>query len=201
MRRLILPLILVAGLAAGTAFALGPASSPGPRISASVQPSSTLATAAPDVTGCEHSSNFWAPPGCPDDGSGPRCTDPTLDPRLGCPAPPEPPKVEPPPTTAAPAPVATSSASPSVEWWYELGRCEQPGSGEGGVNWTAGDSTYGGGLGFYRGTWDAYRGEAGIDVDEPDQATPAQQIAVGRAVFAHHGAGAWGCSRSIRAPY
>jgi hypothetical protein len=27
----------------------------------------------PSATGCEHSSNFNAPPGCPDDGSGPRC--------------------------------------------------------------------------------------------------------------------------------
>lgn len=35
----------------------------------------TRATA--QTTGCEHSSNFHAPPGCPDDGSGPRNPDGT----------------------------------------------------------------------------------------------------------------------------
>lgn len=41
------------------------------------------------------------------------------------------------------------------DWWgfVRLGRCEQPGSGKYGVNWSHQGPTWGGGLGIYRGTW------------------------------------------------
>lgn len=57
--------------------------------------------ASGQVTSCEHSSNFNAPPGCPDDGSGPRCaTAPTLEP--ADPACTPPPVVDPVPVVVQP---------------------------------------------------------------------------------------------------
>lgn len=50
---------------------------------AGVIPPSPLAPSRADtspVSGCEHSSNFPAPPGCPDDGSGPRIGPPAPSP-------------------------------------------------------------------------------------------------------------------------
>lgn len=81
------------------------------------------------------------------------------------------------------------------EYWLAMGRCEQPGDGYGGVEWTIHGPTYEGGLGFYVSTWDHWR-----DATMPDNAgdaSPAQQMLVADRVYDAVGASAWGCSRVV----
>lgn len=75
--------------------------------------------------------------------------------------------------------------------WVAIGRCEQPGPGKWGIYWSHPGPTYQGGLGFYYGTWDAYRprrfpGNAG-------DATWRQQMKVANRIYRDYGTSAWGC--------
>ena len=74
--------------------------------------------------------------------------------------------------------------------WDRLARCETAG------NWRHHNSTYQGGLGFYHGSWDAYR-PRGFPT-EAHLATREQQIIVGRRILADVGWGAWpACSARL----
>lgn len=91
-----------------------------------------------------------------------------------------------------------------VKWWevkrrvsdymtfIRIGRCEQPGRGQYGIRWDHTGPKYEGGLGFWHGTWDAWRpkhypGNAGW-------ASPQMQILVADAVRDDVGISAWGCA-------
>ena len=75
--------------------------------------------------------------------------------------------------------------------WVRIGRCEQPGSGYRGVNWSHPGPTFQGGLGFWYGTWDGYK-PSGFPADA-GQATWRQQMIVANRVAAAVGFTAWGC--------
>lgn len=77
--------------------------------------------------------------------------------------------------------------------WIKIGRCEQPGPGYRGIYWSHPGPTYQGGLGFYHGTWDAYKPK-GYPADA-GQATWRQQMRVANRVAAAVGFTAWGCYR------
>ena len=83
-----------------------------------------------------------------------------------------------------------------ISLWIRVGRCEQPGRGYKGVRWShpgsgsGYDGGFQGGLGFYHGSWDAYRpsyypGNAG-------HATWQQQMVVASRLWKRAGWG-WGC--------
>ena len=76
-----------------------------------------------------------------------------------------------------------------VARWFSLGRCEQPGAGVGGVDWTNTGPSFVAGLGFAASTWRAYKPAAYPD---PPAATPWQIIIVGERVKADVGITAWG---------
>ena len=76
-----------------------------------------------------------------------------------------------------------------VTRWFALGRCEQPGNGVGGVQWTQ-TGRFIGGLGFYSGTYGAYKPKA---YPWPPAASPWQIIIVAERVKADVGITAWGC--------
>jgi len=67
--------------------------------------------------------------------------------------------------------------------WDRLARCETGG------NWRHHNSTYQGGLGFYRGSWDAYRPRR--FPRDAHLASREQQIVVGKRIVADVGWGAW----------
>lgn len=83
-----------------------------------------------------------------------------------------------------------------LELWLRIGRCEQPGDGYAGINWTA-QGTFGnglqggGGLGMSNGAWAENGGLAYAPV--PSGATPNQQMTVAQRVRDRYGPGAWGC--------
>jgi hypothetical protein len=83
----------------------------------------------------------------------------------------------PPPPTSPPAPPASSEAD-----WDAIAMCESGG------NWHI-DSTYDGGLQFHPQTWLGYGG--GRYARYAWQATREEQIAIGEAVLAAQGPGAW----------
>lgn len=106
------------------------------------------------------------------------------------------PEPEPEPTTEPPAPPADTSSD--VDIWIAMGRCEQPGDGWEGVNWSHRGPTYQGGLGFWYGTWDTYKaGTSAEGIDNAGDATPQQQMEVARNVRAAHGYHAWGCAARL----
>ena len=75
--------------------------------------------------------------------------------------------------------------------WVRIGRCEQPGSGYRGVYWSHKGPTYQGGLGFWHGTWDAFKVKG-----MPDNAGDAswrQQMWVANRLYARYGTSPWGC--------
>lgn len=74
--------------------------------------------------------------------------------------------------------------------WQRVGACETGyGKRPGNFRWNSG--TYQGFVGFYYGSWDAYR-PAGYPA-EAYQATPRQQMVVAERIRAAVGYGAWGC--------
>lgn len=75
--------------------------------------------------------------------------------------------------------------------WIRIGRCEQPGNGYMGVNWSFDGATYQGGLGIYSGTWDGSK-PRGYPADA-GQATWREQMIVANRIAAAYGFTAWGC--------
>ena len=74
--------------------------------------------------------------------------------------------------------------------WDQLARCETGG------DWAYRHAIFQGGLGFYHGSWDAYRPRR--FPSEAYDATREQQIAVGRRIRGDVGWGAWpACSRRL----
>lgn len=75
--------------------------------------------------------------------------------------------------------------------WIRIGRCEQPGSGYRGVYWSHPGPRYQGGLGFYSGTWAAFK-EPHMPANA-GQATWRQQMWVANKLYARYGTSPWGC--------
>jgi len=74
--------------------------------------------------------------------------------------------------------------------WLAVGRCEQPGPGRWGVNWSFGPATYEGGLGFFASSWDAYKLKGAPH--SAAYATWREQMAAANNLWASVGWG-WGC--------
>jgi hypothetical protein len=76
--------------------------------------------------------------------------------------------------------------------WVRIGRCEQPGRGYKGINWSHQGPTYQGGLGFWHGTWDAFKVK-GMP-DNAGDATWRQQMWVANRLYNRYGGTSpWGC--------
>lgn len=75
--------------------------------------------------------------------------------------------------------------------WVRIGRCEQPGRGYKGINWSHKGPTYQGGLGFYSGTWQAFK-EPGMP-SNAGYATWRQQMWIANKLFRKYGTSPWGC--------
>jgi hypothetical protein len=79
-------------------------------------------------------------------------------------------------------------------FFVAIGRCEQPGDGKWGINWTHPGPTYPGGLGVFAPLWT----EDGIDgtdmAPSPDKATPIQQMLQAQKIIDKYGVYAWGCT-------
>ena len=75
--------------------------------------------------------------------------------------------------------------------WVRIGRCEQPGSGYKGIYWSHPGPRYQGGLGFYSGTWAAFK-----EPWMPSNAGAASwraQMQVANKLYARYGTSPWGC--------
>jgi len=88
--------------------------------------------------------------------------------------------------------VQRSLLPPNHDLWVRIGRCEQPGSGYKGVNWSHPGPTYQGGLGIWYGNWDALKPK-GYPADA-GQATWRQQMIVANKLAGIYGVSAWGCA-------
>lgn len=77
---------------------------------------------------------------------------------------------------------------PQYDEWVRIGVCE---SGANPPNWQHNSGTYQGALGFYRGSWDAFR-PAGYP-SEAYLATPLQQMVVAERIYDRYGLTGWGC--------
>jgi len=75
--------------------------------------------------------------------------------------------------------------------WIRIGRCEQPGSGYKGIYWSHPGPRYQGGLGFYSGTWAAFK-EPHMPANA-GRATWRQQMWVANKLYARYGTSPWGC--------
>jgi hypothetical protein len=76
--------------------------------------------------------------------------------------------------------------------WVKIGKCEQPGRGYKGINWSHTGPTYQGGLGFWYGTWSGFKyknmpSNAGY-------ATWRQQMKVANRLHRLYGTSPWGCA-------
>ena len=90
------------------------------------------------------------------------------------------------------APVAEAKMPKRWQTWVRIGRCEQPGKGAWGINWSHKGPTYQGGLGFYSGTWLAFRLK-GMP-SNAGYATWRQQMVVANRIFRRYGGTSpWGC--------
>jgi len=92
------------------------------------------------------------------------------------------------PAAAAPRP----PLPPHHDLWLRVGACEQPGKGYGGINWQHRGPRHEGGLGFYYGSWDAYKPKG--YPDNAGDATWRQQMNVANRLWARAGWG-WGCDK------
>jgi Transglycosylase-like domain len=72
--------------------------------------------------------------------------------------------------------------------WWRIGICE---SGQNPPNWRHNSGTFQGALGFYHGSWDAFR-PPGYP-SEAYLATPWQQVQVAERIRARYGYSGWGC--------
>jgi hypothetical protein len=76
--------------------------------------------------------------------------------------------------------------------WVRIGKCEQPGRGYKGVNWSHHGPAYQGGLGFAASTWQGFK-----DRSMPKNAGDAswrQQMQVANKLYARYGTSPWGCA-------
>jgi hypothetical protein len=76
--------------------------------------------------------------------------------------------------------------------WIRIGRCEQPGKGYKGINWSHPGPTYQGGLGFWYGTWNSFKYQS-----MPANAGSAswrQQMRVANRLLRKYGTSPWGCA-------
>jgi hypothetical protein len=94
------------------------------------------------------------------------------------------------------APAEVSKMPNNWRIWIAMGRCEQPGRGAWGINWSHRGPTYQGGLGMFHATWDGWRprhypGNAG-------DASWRQQMNVANRVARDVGFSAWSCWGRIR---
>lgn len=93
--------------------------------------------------------------------------------------------------TAAKSKPAKKRLPARHDLWIRIGRCEQPGSGYKGIYWSHKGPRYQGGLGFYSGTWAAFK--------EPHMpsnagyATWRQQMWVANKLYNRYGTSPWGC--------
>lgn len=76
--------------------------------------------------------------------------------------------------------------------WIRIGKCEQPGSGYKGVNWSHTGPTYQGGLGFWYGTWSGFK-YPGMP-SNAGYATWRQQMKVANRLYRAYGTSPWGCA-------
>lgn len=76
--------------------------------------------------------------------------------------------------------------------FVRIGRCEQPGSGYKGINWSHTGPTYQGGLGFWYGTWTSFK-YPGMP-SNAGYATWRQQMRVANRLLAVYGTSPWGCA-------
>lgn len=76
--------------------------------------------------------------------------------------------------------------------WVRLGRCEQPGRGYKGINWSHTGPTYQGGLGFWYGTWSSFKFR-GMP-SNAGYATWRQQMKVANRLYDRYGTSPWGCA-------
>ena len=88
--------------------------------------------------------------------------------------------------------VKRSQLPANHDLWVAIGRCEQPGSGYKGVNWSHTGPTFQGGLGFWYGTWSGFKypnmpSNAGY-------ATWRQQMKVANRLYRMYGTSPWGCA-------
>jgi hypothetical protein len=88
--------------------------------------------------------------------------------------------------------VKRSQLPPNHDLFVRIGRCEQPGNGYKGINWSHTGPTYQGGLGFYYRTWSGYKypkmpSNAGY-------ATWRQQMKVANRLYRMYGTSPWGCA-------
>lgn len=100
----------------------------------------------------------------------------------------------------APTPeVQGNRAAVTDEWINEqlikIGRCEQPGDGMYGINWSHRGPRYQGGLGLYSATYLDNRPSGAPD--NAGDATISQQLAAGRKIYYRYGFGAWGCAAAV----
>ncbi|MCF3963871.1 transglycosylase family protein [Streptomyces fuscigenes] len=95
---------------------------------------------------------------------------------------------------AVPLLTATSASAASVSEWDTVAQCESGG------NWSINTGNgFFGGLQFTSSTWAAYGGTA--YAPQANQATKAQQIAIGEKVLAGQGKGAWPvCGKGLSGP-
>jgi hypothetical protein len=93
---------------------------------------------------------------------------------------------------------ARAQRFPSDDWWYRIGRCEQP-DGNGGVRWNTHGSNattgvmFVGGLGIMEAAWNQFN----VYGFPPGwRATPEQQMTIARDIYARYGPTAWSCSKT-----
>jgi hypothetical protein len=94
-----------------------------------------------------------------------------------------------------PSPTMNDLKKRVPDWFgfVRLGRCEQPGPGKWGVRWDHPGPTWGGGVGLYRGTWQA----AGSPYRVFSGSIP-ETILVADAIRDRFGITAWGAWRCFR---
>jgi len=90
---------------------------------------------------------------------------------------------------AVPA-IAAQKVPANHDLWVKVGKCEQPGDGYKGVNWSHRGPAFQGGLGFAASSWDAYKPKG--YPDNAGDATWRQQMIVANRLWARAGWG-WGC--------
>lgn len=91
----------------------------------------------------------------------------------------------------APSTTTTTLAPYDESHWIAIGRCEQPGTGYQGIDWSAagwnGTQYFEGGLGIRADLYQSIAGKSAL------VSTPLEQMMTADIVLARYGPGAWGC--------